>query len=164
MIVRSGTVILTLSALLGAVIAAPGAWAASITRGGQPAELTVTGAGAHSVRVTLKPVGLALPPSPSLLTLDVKKPAISLRTIERPVRARVGALDVEITPAPLTVLVKSATGREIQRLVFDEKTGTVSFNVGDAPVLGLGEGGQQPGRGGGPMGTQFDRRGKLDAM
>src|SRR5262245_45841273 len=155
---------LALSALLGAIIAAPGAGAANITRGGQPAELTVTSGGAHSVRVTLKPVGLALPPSPSLLTLDIKNPAISLRTIERPVQARVGALDVEITPAPLTVLVKSATGREIQKLVFDEKTGTVSFNVGNVPVLGLGEGGQQPGRGSGPLGVQFDRRGKLDVM
>src|SRR5262245_54213642 len=155
---------LALSALLGAIIAAPGAGAANITRGGQPAELTVTSGGAHSVRVTLKPVGLALPPSPSLLTLDIKNPAISLRTIERPVQARVGALDVEITPAPLTVLVKGATGREIQKLVFDEKTGHVSFNVGDAPVLGMGEGGQQPARGSGPMGVQFDRRGKLDVM
>src|SRR5687767_12130547 len=104
MIVRSRTVMLALSALLGAVIAAPGAWAANIiTRGGQPAELTVTSGGAHSVRVTLKPVGQVLPPSPSLLTLEIKNPAISLRTIERPVQAHVGALDVEITPSPLTV-------------------------------------------------------------
>src|SRR5207247_3785177 len=50
------------------------------------------------------------------------------------------------------------------KLVCDEKAGTVSFNVGDAPVLGLGEGGQQPGRGSGPTGVQFDRRGKLDLM
>src|SRR5262245_45256925 len=108
MIVRSRTVMSALSALLGALITAPGAWAGNITRAGQPAELTVATAGAHSVRVTLKPVGLALPPSPSLLTLDIKDPAISLRTIERPVQARVGALDVAVTPAPLTVLVKSA--------------------------------------------------------
>ena len=118
MIIRSRPVTLTLSALVAA-IAAPGAWAATITRGGQPAELTVTTGGAHSVRVTLKPVGLALPPSPSLLTLEIKKPAIRLRTIERPVKARVGALDVEITPSPLTVLVKRAAGREIQQLMFD---------------------------------------------
>ena len=45
-----------------------------------------------------------------------------------------------------------------------KRRGHVSFNVGDAPVLGLGEGGQQPGRGSGPMGVQFDRRGKLDVM
>src|SRR6516164_9570934 len=164
MIAQARIVELTLSALLGAVLAAPGACAASITRGGQPAELTVTSGGAHSVRVTLKPVGMALPPSPSLLTLEIQNPAISLRSIERPVQARVGALDVVITPSPLTVLVKGATGREIQKLVFDEKTGNVSFNVGDGPVLGLGEGGQQPGKGGGPLGVQFDRRGKLDVM
>ncbi len=86
MILRSRTVLL---ALLGAVIAAPGARAEDITRGGKPAELTVTGGGAHSVRVTLKPVGMALPPSPSLLDLEIKNPAISLRTIEAPVKARV---------------------------------------------------------------------------
>lgn len=153
-----------MAALLGAVFAATGAWAGDITRGGEPAELTVTSGGAHSVRVTLKPVGMPLPPSPSLLTLEINNPTISMRTIARPVQARVGALDVEITPAPLTVLVKGTAGREIQKLVFDEKTGHVSFSVGDAPVLGLGEGGQPPGRGGGPTGVQFDRRGKLDVM
>jgi alpha-glucosidase (family GH31 glycosyl hydrolase) len=164
MIGRPHSVLLVLPALLGVAIAAPGVRAADITRGGQPAELTVTTGGAHCVRVTLKPVRLALPPSPSLLNLEIKNPAISLRMIEKPVRARVGALDVEITPLPLTVLVKGAAGRVIQKLVFDEKTGHVSFNVGDAPVLGLGEGGQQPARGTGPSGVQFDRRGKLDVM
>ncbi|HYV34772.1 MAG TPA: TIM-barrel domain-containing protein [Gemmataceae bacterium] len=164
MTARTHTMMLALSALLGTIIAAPAARAAEITRGGQPAELTITSAGAHSVRVTLKPVGMALPPSPSLLDLEIKNPVINLRTIEKPVKARVGALDVEVSPSPLTVLVKSATGREIQKLVFDEKTGKVSFNIGDAPVLGLGEGGQQPGKGGGPAGVQFDRRGRLDVM
>ncbi len=89
MILRSRTVMLSLSALLGTAIAAPGVRAANITRGGQPAELTVTTGGAHSVRVTLKPVGMALPPSPSLLALEIKNPTISLRTFEGPVRARV---------------------------------------------------------------------------
>jgi alpha-glucosidase/alpha-D-xyloside xylohydrolase len=153
-----------LAALLGVGFAAPGAWAVDLTRGGKPAELTVTGGGGHGVRVTLRPVGMELPPSPSLLHLEIKDPAISLRKLEKPVKARVGALDVEVTPSPLTVLVKSAAGREIQKLVFDEKTGKVSFTVGDAPVLGLGEGGQQPGKGGGPQGVQFDRRGRLDVM
>src|SRR5262245_26697290 len=155
MIVRSRTMMLALSALLEAGIAAPGTWAGDITRGGKPAELTVTSGGARSIRVTLKPVDMELPPSPSLLHLEIKNPAIRLRRIEKPVKARVGALDVEITPAPLTVLVKSAAGREIQKLVFDEETGKVSFNVGDAPVLGLGEGGQPPGKGSGPLGVQF---------
>ncbi len=161
MIVRSRSLML---ALLGTIIGAPGAWAENIARGDKPAELTVTSSGAHSVRVTLQPVGMALPPSPSLLDLEIKNPAVRLRTIEKPVLARVGVLDVEISPAPLTILVKSATGREIQRLVFDDKTGRVSFNVGAGPVLGMGEGGQQAGKGSGPLGIQFDRRGKLDVM
>jgi alpha-glucosidase (family GH31 glycosyl hydrolase) len=164
MIVKLRTMTLALSALLAAAIAALDARAETITRGGRPAELTVATGGAHSVRVTLRPIGLALPPSASLLNLEIKNPAMSLRTIEKPVQARVGALDVEITPAPLTVLVKSASGREIQKLVFEEKTGKLSFNVGDGPVLGMGEGGQQPGKGKGPPGIQFDRRGRLDVM
>ena len=86
MIVRLRTVMLVLWALPGAVIAAPGAWAANITRGGQPAELTVTSGGAHGVRVTLKPVGMALPPSPSLLSLEIKNPVISLRSIASSMR------------------------------------------------------------------------------
>src|SRR3974390_373452 len=130
MIACSRTARLALAALLGAVVTAPGALAADISRGGQPADLTVTSGGAHSVRVTLKPVGMPLPPSPSLLNLEVKIPTISLRTIDKPVNARGGALDVEIPPSPLTVLVRSATRREIQKLVFDEKTGRVSFTVG----------------------------------
>ena len=164
MIVRLRSVILALSTLLMAVNAVPAARAQVITRGAQSAELTVAIAGAQSVRVTLKPVGVALPPSPSLLNLKILNPTINLRTIDKPVKARVGALDVEITPAPLTVLVTSATGREIQKLVFDGKTGQVSFNIGDAPVLGMGEGGRQARAANGPMPIQFDRRGKLDPM
>jgi alpha-glucosidase (family GH31 glycosyl hydrolase) len=161
MILRSRIV---MAVAMGAVIAVPGVLAENITRGSRPAELTVMSGGAHCVRVTLKPVDMVLPPSPSLIKLEIKDPAISLRMIERPVKARVGELDIEIAPSPMTVLVKSATGREIQKLVFDDKTGNVSFNVGDAPVLGMGEGGQQAGRGSRPMGVQFDRRGRLDVM
>ena len=161
MIVPSRTTKLALAILLIAATAAP---ADIITRGGQPAELTVTSSGAHSVRVTLKPVGMELPPSPSLLNVDIRNPVISLHTIDNPVTARVGALGVEITRSPLTVLVKNPNGREIQKLVIDNKTGRVSFNVGNGPVLGLGEGGQQPGNGRGTTPIQFDRRGKLDLM
>ena len=58
---RSRTGMLALAALLGAVNVAPAARAANVMRGGQPAELTVTSGGGHSVRVTLKPVRTPLP-------------------------------------------------------------------------------------------------------
>src|SRR5579871_2967224 len=109
-----------MAALVGAVIAASPACAADLTRGGQPAELTIASAGAHSIRVTLKPVDVSLPPSPSLLQLEVKNPAISLRAIDKPVQTRVGSLNIEITASPLTVVVKNVAGREVQKLVFDD--------------------------------------------
>ncbi|HVT82576.1 MAG TPA: TIM-barrel domain-containing protein [Phycisphaerae bacterium] len=161
---RSHSALLALAALLATPWLRP-ASAADITRGGKPAELTVAPAGSHSIRVTLKPLGVDLPPSPSLLNIEIKNPAITLRTMDGPVRKRVGELDVEVTPSPLTVAVKGAGGREVQKLVLENTDGSVMFNVGDAPVLGLGEGGQQPGgRGGGQIGVQFDRRGRLDPM
>ena len=165
MILRSGTmVMMVVVSLLEAVGTRHDARGELIQRGGRPAELTVMSGGAHGVRVTLRPLDMELPPSPSLIKLAIDEPTIRLRAIDQPVRARVGALDVEISPAPLTVVVKSASGRVIQSLHFDDATGSVSFQIGDAPVLGMGEGGQQPGRGSGPMGVQFDRRGKLDRM
>jgi hypothetical protein len=73
---------------------------------------------------------------------------------------RAGMLSLVATGGGL-VFGGDASGRF---MAFDDKTGNASFTVGDAPVLGLGEGGQQPGRGGGPAGIQFDRRGRLDVM
>jgi alpha-glucosidase/alpha-D-xyloside xylohydrolase len=92
------------------------------------------------------------------------EPVIRLRSVDEPVEQQVGSLIVRISAEPLTVRVSNAEGRLLQELVFDSGMGNVSFNVGNAPVLGLGEGGQQPGRGRGYQGPQFDRRGRLDNM
>jgi alpha-glucosidase/alpha-D-xyloside xylohydrolase len=58
-----------------------------------------------------------------------------------------------ISRDPLTISVADAGGRIVQRLRIDEQTGAVTFSLGDAPVLGFGEGG-----------PQFDRRGMTDTM
>jgi len=62
-------------------------------------------------------------------------------------------LRVRITHDPLTVIVETADGRVVQKLKIDEATGSVTFPLGEGPVLGLGEGG-----------PQFDRRGDVDQM
>jgi alpha-glucosidase/alpha-D-xyloside xylohydrolase len=54
---------------------------------------------------------------------------------------------------PLTIQVDTTGGRPVQRLRLDAQTGSLSFQLGDKPVLGLGEGG-----------PQFDRRGSVDRM
>src|SRR5207248_2982931 len=59
----------------------------------------------------------------------------------------VGNLRVHITPSPLTLTVRGPEGTIVQELVLGENDGAMLFRTA-APVLGLGEGGQQ-----------FDRRG-----
>jgi hypothetical protein len=68
-------------------------------------------------------------------------------------RAAWGERKVALTVDPLTLSISGPDGALIQRLVFDAATGRVSFDLHDAPVFGLGEGGHQ-----------FDRRGVVDAM
>jgi alpha-glucosidase/alpha-D-xyloside xylohydrolase len=70
-----------------------------------------------------------------------------------------------MSPQPLTIRVTTPDGTQLQKLVF-QNDNTLSFSVGHAPVLGLGEGGhkplpdedwrQQP--------IEFDRRGRLQEM
>ena len=55
--------------------------------------------------------------------------------------------------APLAFTITTLQGQTIQKLSIDKETGVVSFLTGDAPLLGLGEGG-----------PQFDRRGSTDRM
>jgi alpha-glucosidase/alpha-D-xyloside xylohydrolase len=140
-----------------------GAWplfAADITRLGQPAELSIRAAGEQSVRITLQPIAPGAPttpaqplPNPTLVDRKWAEPALSLRALTDPVSKHVGSLDVKVTPDPLTVTVSDAKGQIIQSLNFGEASGNVSFPVGDAPILGMGEGG-----------PTFDRRGRLDTM
>ena len=158
------------SATLAAVFAftAPAATAQeSLLVRGEPSQLDVRVAGEHSVRVTLKPISFQeeLPFSPSLAAgRAYPQPTISLREISDPVTRRVGNLQVTVRPQPLSVEVRTAAGEPVQTLVFAED-GTVSFDVGPHPVLGMGEGGPEPGD---DWRTdhvvEFDRRGRFHQM
>lgn len=66
---------------------------------------------------------------------------------------RCGGLSIEVTGEPLSFLIQTAGGQRIQQLSVDRETGIVSFDTGNSPLLGLGEGG-----------PQFDRRGSTDSM
>jgi alpha-glucosidase/alpha-D-xyloside xylohydrolase len=96
--------------------------------------------------------------------LTYPDPVISLREIGAGVEGRVGNLEVTVRPDPLSVTVRNAEGEAVQTLVFRED-GQVGFDVGDAPVLGMGEGGPQPGD---DWRTnhevEFDRRGRFHEM
>ena len=136
-------------------------------RGGQPGRLEVRVAGEHSVRVTLKPLSFAdeLPFSPTLAAdRTYPAPVISLDQLTAPVTRRVGNLDVTVRPGALTVEVRRVDGGPVQALRFADD-GTVSFPVGPHPVLGMGEGGPEPGDGWRTDHmVEFDRRGRLHEM
>src|SRR5690606_7676950 len=164
MIKRGKTWILAV-ALVAAVGTTPAA--AQITRGGEPAQLDVRQAGEHSVRVTLKPVSFTedFPFTPTLSAeRTYPAPVISLRSVDAPVERQVGSLTVVVRGNPLTVEVRNAEGRRVQQLTFADD-GSVSFPVGDSPVLGMGEGGPMPER---DWRTnheiEFDRRGRFHEM
>ena len=138
-----------------------------ITRAGEPAQLDVRPAGEHSIRVTLKPISFAedFPFTPALAAGRTDPaPALTLRDIGAPIERRVGSLRVSVRPRPLSIEVRNAAGALIQHLVFEED-GSVSFEIGGAPVLGMGEGGPQPG----PNwrtehDIELDRRGRFHEM
>ncbi|HWR37587.1 MAG TPA: TIM-barrel domain-containing protein [Clostridia bacterium] len=128
--------------------------------------MDIRAAGAASIRVTLKPVGLRdLPANPSVADRAYPAAPISLRQITSPVKRKVGNLNVEVRPNPLTLIVTNATGVLVQEIVFDAD-GNLSFKTGNSPILGMGEGGPRPERGKSwrDQKVQFDRRGALDMM
>lgn len=138
-----------------------------ITVDGQAAVLNIRAAGAGSLRITLKPESFKpeFPATPVLLERDYPRPALSLREINKPVKAKVAGLFIEVQPNPLRVVVSGKDGTVIQTLTFPEN-GSVTFALDDQPVLGMGEGGPAT-----PLGVEwraasveFDRRGHLDKM
>ena len=141
--------------------------AQKITAAGQPAQLDIRVAGENSIRITLKPLSFKenFPFTPAVIEKAYPAPAISLQQISKPVRKKVGNLNVEVSPSPLRVGVTNARGQSIQQLVFDDE-GNLSFQLNDQPVLGMGEGGPRPQRGTNwrTQQIQFDRRGIVDSM
>jgi alpha-glucosidase/alpha-D-xyloside xylohydrolase len=137
-----------------------------IQSAGVPAQLLVREAGAHSIRITLKPLSdtAELPYSPALIPRSYPSPVLALKELSSPVRKTVGELIVTVSPSPLTVTVTTKEGTPVQQLVFGDST--LSFALDDAPVLGLGEGGHKPERGvnwhTAPI--EFDRRGRWQDM
>jgi len=142
-------------------------FAQQLTTGGQPAQLEVRAAGDRAVRISLRPinVGDTVFATPALVDRRYPAPTLSIRSLTRPVQAKVGNMRVDVRAAPLTVSVTNASGQIVQRVVF-ENDGTLSFGLDDRPVLGMGEGGPRPeqGKPWRQQPIQFDRRGRLDTM
>jgi alpha-glucosidase/alpha-D-xyloside xylohydrolase len=122
----------------------------------QPIELQMSAISGHTIRITALPIqnGEAIPSTVDgalVEPLTGRRP-VRLRTIAGARTIRFGSLQVAFSPEPLGFTI-AARGGPVQRLRIERDTGIVSFQTGDAPLLGLGEGG-----------PQFDRRGSTDRM
>jgi alpha-glucosidase/alpha-D-xyloside xylohydrolase len=119
-------------------------------------EIAVTAATPETARITIQPIENGQPrPIPddgALVKQNWGEPAIRLRELHGSRRVKCGNLTVTVFADPLAIRVERDK-RLIQEIKVDAATGKLSFPLGDHPVLGLGQGGQQ-----------FDRRGKVDRM
>jgi alpha-glucosidase (family GH31 glycosyl hydrolase) len=122
------------------------------------AELSLTAVTDRSLRVSFIPLDDAsaerkLKDSTVLDLKTLSKPALKVRSLPAVRTARLGGLQVKISPHPLRINVTRTNGVAVQELQIDEATGQIQFGCGKGPIFGLGEGG-----------PQFDRRGDNDPM
>jgi alpha-glucosidase (family GH31 glycosyl hydrolase) len=134
--------------------------AAAQTAPGSPhaqSEIQITSVSEHTFRLTLLPIknGRAgpVPLDGSLVQSFWGNPVSVLRSDWRSQTLLAGGVRVHAMREPLAFSIENAAGQKIQEITVDEETGAVSFETGNSPIFGLGEGG-----------PQFDRRGSVDQM
>jgi alpha-glucosidase (family GH31 glycosyl hydrolase) len=150
--------------VLKGLVAASAAWIHPATgqavREDEPSsplvEIQVTPISSHTFRLSILPVEngtvVSIPSDGSLSQESWGAPIARLRS-DPGRQIDIGTSRLTITFHPVTILVKNEKDKIIQRLICDEKSASLSFLIGDSPVLGLGEGG-----------PQYDRRGSTDLM
>jgi alpha-glucosidase len=97
---------------------------------------------ARTIRISIVPIGDShIPDDGSLMIRSQQKEPLP-------------DLSILASPTDLSIhITETTTARLVQILRFDAETGALKFELGEGPILGLGEGG-----------AQFDRRGEFDKM
>jgi alpha-glucosidase/alpha-D-xyloside xylohydrolase len=129
----------------------------ALTVAGTPVELALRSVGTQIVRVSIVPTGGSqpgvIPSNGSVIVSLDQPPVVRLTDVAAPRDVSCGEARVTVSTDPFVIRATGQGGRLVQEIRIDAKTGGFAFHLGDAPVLGLGEGGQQ-----------FDRRGSVDRM
>jgi alpha-glucosidase (family GH31 glycosyl hydrolase) len=120
----------------------------AIVFGGVPVDLKISEVSDKTVRIELQPLEARANNGPLALPWTLAsfsaKEVFHARELASEKKIRVGTLRLTILPRPLTVSVRRSDGSLVQELAFSPDAGTnaIQFRT-DAPVLGLGEGGDQ---------------------
>ena len=150
-----------LAASASTVIRATGPATHSSDTPDQTLEVQVAPVSSQTLRLTILPVKQgsdasiqyeALRYDGSLVQETWGVPVATLRS-DAGKSIEVGSFRLTISFKPLSISINNEHSELVQRLVWDEKSSTLSFLTGSAPLFGLGEGGQQ-----------YDRRGSVDLM
>lgn len=124
---------------------------------GKPVELTATQISNDTLRLRFAPIdgsGVNIDPNnDSLVQQDWSGPRTQSRDQRGLKSVKVGKFGVKPNAESLAFEVTAPDGRVLQQLKIDAKTGSMTFNIGNSPILAFGEGG-----------PQFDRRGIADQM
>jgi alpha-glucosidase (family GH31 glycosyl hydrolase) len=124
---------------------------------GKPAEVTLTSVSPRTVRIVIQPIENGQPKpvfqDGALVKEDFGQPIAKLRSVSGTRSVKCGDLTVKLTGDPLVIRVETQDGHVVQELKPDAAGGKLTFQTGEAPVLGLGQGG-----------PQFDKRGSQDRM
>lgn len=129
---------------------------APLTIGSTPVEVVVRTVTAHTVRITVQPLNSDAAPLNSdaaLLDRDWGAPIAQLRSSASPRSLTSGNLRVSVVDKPLTIRVEQSSGNLVQQVSIADSFAEMSFSIHGGLLLGLGQGG-----------SQFDRRGQVDAM
>ena len=126
---------------------------APILVAGQAVEIHVGSVSPSTVRITIVPQGRSVADDGALVSAASGRTLAKQATKEASKAIRAGSLTVRLSTEPLTLEVTAADGRLVQKLALDAVAPGMSFSLGNGPLLGFGEGGQQ-----------FDRRGVVDRM
>ena len=147
----------TLAAASAAAVLPRSAGSSTLNVVDREIEIRITSISSQTFRLTLLPIANgrtgSIPSDGSLVRTDWGPPAATIRAIERQSKLKCGELEISISANPLTFTITDQKGGTVPRLRIDEHTGALLFVTGDAPLLGLGEGG-----------PQFDRRGSVNEM
>jgi len=146
-----------MAAASAAVVLPRAAESSPLTVAGAEVEIRIASISSRTLRLTVLPImhgkPAAIQDNGSLVRTDWGPPVTTLRSIDHESKYKCGELHVSISSGPLVFTITTEKDEIAQRLRVDQQSGIVSFLTGDAPLLGLGEGG-----------PQFDRRGSVDEM
>lgn len=146
------------SAGAGILLGTPAAIAQGLIEvAGGPAEIAVIPFSKRTVRLAIRAVQNAQPQplhsDGALVKEEWGPPVARVTSLTGPQTIRSGDLNVTLSGPPLKVRIEGPDGPLVQELSFDAVTGKITFQIGESPLLGLGQGG-----------PQFDRRGSTDRM